>query len=155
MTEQNLLELVTEVEAPTPPKDSEGNVLEVGSRIRVAEKFLNLTWRWGILEQENPDGRPFDFGTVEELNEDGTVTVFWDAAGCSCNAGELPTENPAHLTLTSDSEERLYERGLNQGEKDGEEQARAQFREALGIPEQLLELLQGQEAVSATPQSVV
>jgi len=109
--------------------DSNNNVLEYGDLVRVSTVLAEKTWRNDEYRAE----RPFDFGTVEAVNEDGTVEVAWYAAGCSCNGTR--TESPADLTKSTDEDYAIYDLAHSQGYEKGENEAKRELRLALGLPE--------------------
>ena len=87
--------------------DSAGKALEVGDRVHVSVEQAEGS-HWDEEKEEQVGARPFDFGTVDALNEDGTVTVWWDLSGCFCNAPEGgPRENPSHVTKANEDVERF------------------------------------------------
>lgn len=55
------------------------------------------------------NGRSFDFGTVHEVNSDGTYTVLWSKAGCACMG--IPNEAVDQLTSATDEEWDAYYNG--------------------------------------------
>jgi len=129
------LQTTTEVEVVAPSyKDSAGAELAVGDRVHVALSLAYIDWPFEPI-------REFDFGEVANLNEDGTVGVYWDLAGCTCENPDGRVENPADLTRVRSSDEELadveklatliyqkgHERGISSIQRD--------LRDVLGIPE--------------------
>jgi hypothetical protein len=116
-------------------KDSNGSELVEGDRVYIAVD--QARGKWDFENDTYVTGRAFDFGEVESLNEDGTVSVWWDAAGCSCNSENGPSENPSHLTklpedLTDEVREIAY-LSNKQGYRDGVSQSQSDIRSALGL----------------------
>jgi hypothetical protein len=114
---------VAVTEAPSH-KDATGRVLYPGDRVRVTD---SLTEESFFSEAE----RTFDLGEVDSLNEDGTVEVYWDSAGCSCNGTR--TEKATDLQYTNKSEETMVNRGYTKGYDRGQESVQEALRAALGI----------------------
>lgn len=113
--------------------DSEGNVLAVENRVRVSDEAADGTWSHDYSVYT--EGREFDFAYVAALNEDGTVSVEWDSAGCGCNSDGVTArvENPNELTLSSENEVNIYYRGEHAGLDEGRKSAQARLRDALGL----------------------
>lgn len=124
----------TEVTAPATWVDSDGTALEVGDRVHVSLKAAKDTMDtdWNYVE-----GRKFDFGTVEGRNDDGTYSVFWDSAGCSCNSDEVGRDEPAdQITKASDVSDQIWDLALAQGFEDGVKNAQTEIRYALGLEDE-------------------
>lgn len=118
--------------------DSNGKALEEGSYIRVSNAVADTQFDYSNYTVT--PGRDLDFGTVESVNEDGTVSVFWDAAGCSCESGEPRNENPADLTLANAEDYGLFNVAYGKGYSNGEKDAQEELRRALGIEDNAEEL---------------
>lgn len=117
--------------------DSAGNGLEIGDRV-----MLNLSLTDGKWEDNYSTftpGREFDFGEVETLNEDGTVGVWWDSAGCSCEADNPPNENPSDLTKLDDETAGVLvpvaRLAHSKGYREGVSANQRDLRNALGLPD--------------------
>lgn len=126
---------MTDVKEAVTYQDSQGNELTEGSTVYVSTEVARSHWNYDT--QERVPGRTFDFGEVVELNEDGTVSVSWDSAGCGCGDSEGRTENPGDLTkvdedLTEEFREVFYLaeiQGYHRGVKDNQRD----LRDALGL----------------------
>lgn len=55
-----------------------------------------------VSDAEVADGRTYDVGEVDSLNENGTVAVGWSLAGCSCMG--TANEKTSALTLSNSKE---------------------------------------------------
>lgn len=128
--------------------DSNDKVLEVGDRVYVS--VATASTDYGTYpEYIVTKGRKFDTGTVEELNEDGTVGVYWDAAGCSCDQGEPRTEKSSELTFLSEETENVITVVNDHSWKEGYDDAKAEVAESLGIADNTKELTALQERLAA------
>lgn len=102
--------------------DSEGAELtEKNDVVRVSDR------------QVYGEGRTADYGEIVSFNENGTVSVFWDSAGCFCDGAR--EENPTHLTISTENERNAFHSGVRRGVQQGEENLQADLRELLGIKE--------------------
>jgi|SRR6185295_2780920 len=116
--------------------DSDGNQLTVGAPVYVAVNLLSGQWDWANDQDTWIPNRVFDTGTVETVNPDGTVSVNWDAAGCSCFDARV--EKPSDLT-TSDLESvmelaEIVDAVREQGYEAGKKAAQRELRTVLGLP---------------------
>lgn len=114
--------------------DSKDNGLEVGDRVYTALETVQGSF------DENYNfvaGRTFDFGEVDALNEDGTVTVWWDSAGCSCESDAGRPEKPAELVKMSNEEALLLvpiaHEAFSKGYAEGVTANQQKLRNALGL----------------------
>jgi hypothetical protein len=111
---------------------SNGAALQVGDRVHVSVSLAKNSWDYSNFTLV--PGRKFDFGTVEELNQDGTVRVFWDGAGCSCTSEEVGrNENASELTLATEETEALWDVVYDQAFDEGLKANQKSLREALGL----------------------
>ena len=118
-------------------KDNRGNDLAVGDRVYVAVSAARSSW--DLETTKRVPGRDFDFGEVEALNEDGTVSVWWDSAGCSCDSANGPAENTSDLSRVPDGElgddlQELHYLAEYAGYERGRKQNQRDLRDALGLP---------------------
>jgi hypothetical protein len=112
------------------PLDSEGAPLAKGDRVRISTNLAEGDW----VDSEWVT-RKFDFGRIEEVNEDGTVSVEWDEAQCGCSDEELSRkEKPTDLTKSTSEEAAVYHLGWSDGYEFGQEEAEDDFRRALYLP---------------------
>jgi hypothetical protein len=112
--------------------DSNGAALEVGDRVHVAVSLAKS--KYDYTNYSVVPGRKFDFGTVEELNDDGTVRVFWDGAGCSCNSEDVGrVETTSELTLATEEAELIWEVAYDQAFTEGQKETQQDIRSALGL----------------------
>lgn len=124
--------------------DSKDKELAVGDRIRVSTEKAVTTYG-GYPDFTTIRGRKFDVGTVEQLNEDGTVGVYWDSAGCSCDSGEPRSEVTSELTFVSEDDENLISLATDVAYDDGYKESQQQLASALGLSDNTKELAALQE----------
>lgn len=114
--------------------DSNGIRLESGDRVHVSLELARPKSFW-----EETESREFDFGDVDSVNEDGTVTVWWDSAGCSCDSGEGRVEQSSDLTRVDDEMaehlETVAQLSFAKGYKEGTADLQRELRDLLGIDE--------------------
>lgn len=114
--------------------DSDGNALTVGATVRVSNDQADGRWDYSAMKFEK--GREFDFAEVTALNENGTVTVLWDSAGCGCSGDSSERiETADHLTLSNESEVDVYYRGVGNGKEEGRKENQHELREVFGLPQ--------------------
>lgn len=116
------------------PVDSEDETLSVGDEVHVS--VLVASFHWDEDTEKYVDGREFDFGVVKSVNEDGTVSVFWDSAGCGCSGAR--NETASDLTKVSpdvaDQLREVYYLGRSEGYNRGVKHNQSDIRDALGLP---------------------
>lgn len=125
-----------EVVAPEPKwTDSAGLDFQVGDRVHVETSLAEDSFDYETYARIK--GRAFDFGGVESLNENGTVTVFWDAAGCGCNSDAVGREEKASdLTIADQQTEVVYDLAYTSGYADGIKSSQSRLRDILGLEDQ-------------------
>jgi hypothetical protein len=114
--------------------DSNGETLSVDDRVLL--KFELVTKQWNSEKNEWVAQRPFDVGNVESVNDDGTVNIWWDSAGCGCE--DTSVENPTDLVLIPHAVADLLEQAVHvtreQAFDQGVASIQRDFRETLGLP---------------------
>jgi|ERR1700754_1554281 len=132
-----MTDVAEKVTVATEWKDSDGNDLADGDEVYVSVTVAR--GKWDFENDTYTEGRTFDFGQVESLNEDGTVSVWWDSAGCSCEAETGPSENPGDLTKldpeTGAEVREIAYLSNSAGRRAGREENQEELRHALGLPD--------------------
>jgi hypothetical protein len=121
---------MTDVQEVTAVVDSNGVELVAGDQV-----YVNLELTRVPFWETDREARPFDFGEVDSVNDDGTVNVFWEAAGCSCTSENGRAETSTDLTKY-DPESALREvaeRSFVSGYKQGVSDNQQDIKEALGL----------------------
>lgn len=128
--------------------DSKGSPIEEGDSVYVSVELAQTKFDYAAMTVV--PGRDFDFGEVGSLNEDGTVSVFWNSAGCSCNDPDGRTENPSDLSVSLDNEfEDIAVISERTGYEKGQQNAQNALREALGLADNTQELTAVRERLAA------
>jgi hypothetical protein len=138
---------MSDVQEVTVALDSNGKELEAGDSVHVALSLTQSEFNYSTFTVKL--GRDLDFGTVENVNDDGTVQVFWDAAGCSCTDPDGRKENASDLTKADDYAYDLFNASLHEGQKQGREAVRSELADALGFADNTEELTELRKAVEA------